>query len=158
MTSKKSLTDSTDDDLRQIAKATATVADRLEAAHPLGVLAVSETEALLRKLKGARDETRNARDELNRAAQVIEQLHEQLQRATGELAEKTAALRLVDPETVQRRVTDAKLAGYAEGVAASGMELGRLRAETAQQRSEIEDLRASKRKLREALDRAKEGR
>lgn len=101
---------------------------------------------------------RAAKRDLDDAALTIQRLRAQLERATVELAEKTAALRATDPVDVQRRVDRALHDGRSEAAVTREAELAKLRGEVAQQRSEIDDLRASKKKLREALERAKEDR
>jgi hypothetical protein len=77
-------------------------------------------------------------------------------RASG--GDEVAVLRRCDPDDVQRRVEAARAGGKAEAYAMFEMELVVLRADVARLRSENDELRASKKKLREALDRAKEGR
>jgi hypothetical protein len=81
-----------------------------------------------------------------------------LREAESEIADKTAALRRADPEGVDRRVEIAVAAARENERAIVADELTKLRADVARQQSEIAELRASKKKLREALERAKEGR
>lgn len=98
---------------------------------------------------------RQGKAELDFGRSAIQQLAQQLAAARAELAEKTAALRAVDRETsadfIEAKVAEARESGRA----AAAAEVASLRAEIARQRSEVDELRANKRKLREALDRAK---
>lgn len=81
---------------------------------------------------------------------------QQLAAVRAELAEKTAALRAVDREASAKHI-ETKIAEAREAErAAVTAEVTALRAICAQLRSENEELRANKKKLREALDRAKE--
>jgi len=159
----KPITDYSDEELRQIAEGSISTVARLGEVTRRGTLGISPgTEAaamtMLGMLKDLRDEARASRPALESAGQLIQSLTEQLDRAQIELVEKTTALRLTNPDVVQRRIEDARAAGRDEAVASREAELAALRAEVSRQRSEIEELRANKRKLREVIERLKEDR
>jgi len=155
------LVDATDDQLAAIAEASATSLDRIGDAARSGALALASTaeaQRLLGQLKDMRDELRGAKLELEDATQAIRGLQGQLARAEAELAEKTTALRAVDREVSSRRLEEqVAIAREAEHRLSTSTIEG-LRAENARLKSENDDLRASKKKLREALERAREGR
>jgi len=138
-----------------------TTVDRFDEANKrgaMGFLAGAEAEGVLRGLREMRDAARSAKAALEDAERLILSLRDQLTKADAELAEKTAALRQTDPKVTQRRLESAVAEARAAEVERCSNELMNLRAEVARQRSEITDLRLSKKKLREALERAKEGR
>lgn len=155
------LSDMTDEDLQQIADDSVSSVKRFEEVTKrgaFGVLAGDDADKTLRRLKEMRDEARGARDDLNDAAREIEQLQRRFFEAEAELAEKTTALRQVDRDASTRRFERAVADARAEETARSAAEIERLRGVVVRQESEIIELRASKKKLREALDRAREGR
>lgn len=155
------LIDATDDQLAALAEAGTAGVDRIGEARQSGALAITptvEASRLLAQLKDMRDELRSAKQELDGTTQIISGLQGKLARAEAELAEKTAALRLTDPDDVAGRLADARITGRQEAIAACEGELRGLRSENARLKSENDELRASKKKLREALDRAREGR
>jgi regulator of replication initiation timing len=90
-------------------------------------------------------------------AAEVKGLEQRLAAAEADATEKTAALRVIDREgnakRVERLVDEAREQERAKVAA----ELTALRAISARLRSENDDLRAGKKKLREALDRAKGG-
>ena len=157
----KTLLDATDEELAALAEASTTGVDRIgDAARSgsLGLSATAEAQRLLAQLKDMRDELRGAKRELDGATQTIVGLHGQLGRAEAELAEKTAALRAVDRDGSMRRIeAQVAIAREAERLLSIST-IEELRADNARLRSEVDDLRASKKKLREALERSKEGR
>ena len=90
--------------------------------------------------------------------QDLHSLRERFAAAEADLAHKTAALRSINregsTERLEARLADARAAERA----VVAVELETLRSEVANQQSEIDELRAAKKKLREALERAKEKR
>jgi prefoldin subunit 5 len=97
-----------------------------------------------------------------RAAKIFEQelqsLRERFNAAETEIAQKTAALRSINregsTERLEARLADARAAERA----VVAVELETLRSKVANLQSEIDELRAAKKKLREALERSKEKR
>ena len=155
----KPIEDASDEELLKLADDSVTTVDRyVDSKHsPMGTVPGSRAQAMLLKLKEMRDAIRDSGAHLKGAEQSIVTLRDQLERTKAELAEKTVALRRTDPDAVQRLIDKAVTAARdAEAVRGAG-ELAILRAEVSKQRSEIDELRASKKKLREALERAKEG-
>jgi chromosome segregation ATPase len=119
---------------------------------------ISEVQRLLAQARAYRDEARELRKLADEVEPEVEKLRRELADARAELAEKTAVLRQCDPDDVRRRVEAARAGGKAEALATVDFEMTVLRGEVARLKSENEELRASKKKLREALERAKEGR
>jgi hypothetical protein len=78
-----------------------------------------------------------------------------LETVEGELAERTAALRRVDARHIQERLEREVAAARMLEREAVAADLARMRAEIATRQSENDELRATKKKLREALERAK---
>jgi len=148
----KALVDVTDEELRELVDD----GDSSPSKTVRGGITLSDERAarLLLQLNQLRDEARIARTDLLDAEQAISALKQTLASTEAEVAKKDAALRACKPDKVARRVEEARAAGAAE----REQECLKLRAEVGRQQSEIEELRASKKKLREALERAKEGR
>lgn len=116
--------------------------DALEAAH----------KASKRALGLERQEHAKTREQLQRTAALLEG-------ARRDQAEKLAALRAADEERATRRIEQAAATASEQARAversAVARELAELRGVTAAQQTEIAELRASKKKLREAVERAR---
>jgi predicted nucleic acid-binding Zn-ribbon protein len=118
----------------------------------------SDVQRLLDQARAYRDEARELRKLADEVGPEVEKLRRELADARAELDAKTSVLRQCDPDDVRRSVEAARAGGKAEALATVEFEMTVLRGEVARLKSENEELRASKKKLREALERAKEGR
>jgi chromosome segregation ATPase len=119
-------------------------------------------EALQAKFAGAsaHDErdAHVARDNLSEAMQMIQSLQSHLEETEAELSQKTSILRSYNREESTARI-EARIAEVRDVErAAVAKELNDLRGENARLHSENDELRASKKKLREALERLKDQR
>jgi hypothetical protein len=88
----------------------------------------------------------------------LQKLRERFTAAEVEIEQKTVALRSFNREASADRLETRVAEARAAERAAVAAELETLRSKVAKQQSEIDELRASKKKLREALERAKEHR
>ena len=120
------------------------------------VLGEMRLEDIANELIVARAEIASCTESIETVTHDNRSLREQLGRAQGELTEKTSALREIqkerDPARFDRAVQarTAELEAKVTAVASAGA------TEVATLRSRVAELEASKRKLREALDRAKD--
>jgi uncharacterized membrane protein len=121
----------------------------------------AEGQRLLDQALAYRDEARALRKLADEVGPHVEKLERDLAEARAELEEKTAtlrALRAIDREASRAAIDRMIAEAREEAVASVTTDLEALRSEVGRLRSENDDLRRSKRKLREALDRAREGR
>lgn len=103
------------------------------------------------------DALREALGNLKHAKAEIKSSRDLLERVEAEVRDKTAALRALQDERDPRAVEDRVAAAVNAATTRLERELADARATIASMRSEADELRASKRKLREALERAKDG-
>lgn len=125
---------------------------------PVGAQHEFPADDLARQLHKARQDAAQFHEEVVDTRRLIDQVQREHKALTVDNEQKTAALRELqrerDPERIQRLIQEA----VDKALIDANKQIADLRASAATKDSAITELKASKRKLREALDRFKEGR